>query len=241
MEPLDPELQSLVTAERGEVEPSAADRQRVARSLAPRVGAGFAVGLGLVSAPAAGAAAAGAGTGLLLKVGAAVALAGTVAALTVPNWWGEKPLPAGAPPVTPTAAPVVSAATLAPESAVTAAPTPTDPVPERAPPASARADSGARPPTLPPLAEEARLLRQAQQALRDGQAGAALAALSEHQQRFPRGQLSLERSAARIQALCGLGRKQQAEREAKAFLQQHAGSGLAAQVRASCGFAAPSP
>jgi hypothetical protein len=234
MEPLDPELQSLVAAERAEVEPRPADRDRVARSLASRVGAGFAVGLGLVSAPAAGATVAGISTGLLVKLGAAVAMVGTVAALTVPNWSARNQAPTPPPPSAPSAAPIAL-----PTPAAEAAPAP---VPEETqPPLPTRPDTSARPAVLPPLAEEARLLKQAQQALRDGRAGAALAALNEHQRRFPRGQLSLERSAARIAALCGLGHKAQAEREAKAFLQRHSSSGLAAQVRASCGFAAPSP
>ena len=235
MEPLDPELQSLVAAERGEVEPSAVDRERVARSLAPRVGAGFAVALGLVSAPAASAAAAGVGAGLLVKLGAGLAVVGTVAALTVPNWSAKSQTP------TTTPSPVVSAAPVVPTPSPETAPAPA-PAPEEArAPMPTKEEPSSRPAPLPPLAEEARLLKQAQQALRDGKASAALAALNEHQRRFPRGQLSLERSAARIQALCGLGQKAQAEREAKAFLQRHSGSGLAAQVRASCGFAAPSP
>lgn len=234
MEPLDPELQSLVAAERAEVEPGAADRDRVARSLASRVGAGFAVGLGLVSAPAAGATVAGIGTGVLVKLGAAAAVVGTALALTVPNWSARNQAPTPRSPVS-SAAPIAL-----PTAAAEVAPAP---VPEEVPPSSppARPDASARPAALPPLAEEARLLKQAQQALRDGRAGAALAALNEHQRRFPRGQLSLERSAARIAALCGLGQKVQAEREAKAFLQRHSSSGLATQVRASCGFAAPSP
>lgn len=238
MEPLDPELHSLVTAARGEVEPSAADRERVARSLAGRVGAGFAIGAGLLSTPAAGAAAAGAGTSLLVKLGAALALAGTALALAATSWWGDEPSSPKAPPPATSlvSTPLASQALPAP-----AEPAPAEPVPDNAPAPAAKPGSSARPAVLPPLAEEARLLKQAQRALRDGQAGAAIAALTEHQRRFPRGQLSLERSAARIQALCGLGRKQQAEREAEVFLQQHPGSGLATQVRASCGFAAPSP
>jgi hypothetical protein len=64
-----------------------------------------------------------------------------------------------------------------------------------------------------------------------------MSALDEHQRRFPRGQLALERSAARVSALCGLGQQARAEQEARAFLERHPGSGLAAQVEASCGIA----
>jgi hypothetical protein len=38
-------------------------------------------------------------------------------------------------------------------------------------------------------------------------------ALAEHQRQFPQGLLSVERRAARAQALCQLGRKAEAERE----------------------------
>jgi hypothetical protein len=175
---------------------------------------------------------------LLVKLGAALAVVGTVGALTVPNWLRGQDAPISTPPRSAASA---RAPLPSPVPSIAVAPAPAEPEPETAPASPAKVGSGARPVTLPPLAEEARLLRQAQQALRDGQASVALAELAEHQRRFPRGQLSLERSAARIQALCALGQKQQAEREAKAFLQQHSGSGLAAQVRASCGAAASSP
>ena len=234
MDPLDPELHSLVAAERGEVEPSTADRERIGRSLLPRVGAGFGLGLSLVASPATGAAAAS-GAGLLLKVASVVALASAVAVVAVPRLSNSG---APAPKASPAAA-MAPAQPAAPTPSPSAAvePEPLPPTPSDAP--AARTPSPSAAPSLPPLAEEARLLKQAQQALRDGQAGAALAALTEHQRRFPRGQLALERSAARIQALCGLGQKQQAEREGKAFLKQHPSSGLSAQVRASCGFSAP--
>jgi len=234
VEPLDSELRGLVAAERAEVEPRSGDRERVARSLGARVGAGFGIGLGLLSAPAAAAAAGG---GALLKLGVAVVLAGAVAAVALPRLSSAPPASPKA--QRPMAATSAGAATLPPLRAsqqVAVAARSVEPTKNDA---TASRSAGAASANLPPLAEEARLLKQAQRALRDGKPAVALTALVEHERRFPRGQLALERSAARVQALCGLGRTQQAEREGKAFLQLHPGSGLAAQVRASCGFAAP--
>ena len=229
MEPLDPELQRLVDAERREVEPTSAERERVAKSLARRVGVGFGTALGLMSTKA-GAAAASSSMAFALKVSLALLLAGT-AALVVPRLTHrEDPL-----------APASRSVPPAPSDP--APPTQTEAVP--APPPSAPSTKTDDPPVptkgaamahaLPPLAEEARLLKQAQQALRAGQPQAALTALAEHQRRFPRGQLALERSAARVTALCALGRTPQAVSEARIFLQQHPQSGLSQQVRASCG------
>lgn len=233
MEPLDPELGRLVAAERAEVEPTAVDRQRVARSLAARLGAGFALGVGVLSSPAT-AVATGSAVGLLLKLSAGVALSGGLAVFAAS--WAPNPEPARAPARAPSAAavaPVVSASH--PEPAKS-------PEPPAAPPRlepKAKLETALKT-ALPPLAEEARLLKQAQQALRTGNPSQALAALTEHQRRFPRGQLGVERDAARVQALCGLNQRARAAEDAAAFLRQHPGSGLAAQVRASCGVTKPS-
>lgn len=56
------------------------------------------------------------------------------------------------------------------------------------------------------LAQEVAILSRAESALHAGRFTAALAALAEHEQRFPRGTLTQERIAARVQALCGLGK-----------------------------------
>lgn len=81
------------------------------------------------------------------------------------------------------------------------------------------------------LGEEVELLSRATSALHSGQANEALSVLAEHQRKFPRGALSLERRAARVQALCLLGRRTEAEREL-----QHLppSSPLASRARASC-------
>jgi hypothetical protein len=182
----------------------------------------------LLSNIAAGASPAGSSIGLLLKVGLAVAVTGVAAVAVVPQFSRHHE---SRTPASKADAPAVSVS-----RSLAKTPAPVPRVEPEAVPAKIVASAAAQR-ALPPLAEEARLLKQAQQALRDGKPALAMSALDEHQRRFPRGQLALERSAARVSALCGLGQQARAEREARAFLERHAGSGLSAQVEASCGIA----
>ena len=57
------------------------------------------------------------------------------------------------------------------------------------------------------------ILSRASAELRSGRPAAALAALADHQKRFPSGVLAEERTGARIQALCALGRTTEAKAE----------------------------
>ena len=264
MERLIPDLQSLVDAERCEVEPSAHELAVVGRALAARVGGALGVAAAAsLSSSASGASgattaigasgasgasgatagvAAGAGTAVALKVGASVLVLGAAVAVWVPQ---RAPSPYRAP-----AAPVASAtqAALPPAQAATtgeqaepAVAVATEEFPGRpsavrvARPVTAPLPAASDKASLPPLAEEVRLLKEAQRGLRDGQPALALSALAEHERRFPGGQLALERSAARITALCALGRRAEAARAARLFLERHPSSSLASQVRASCG------
>ncbi len=61
------------------------------------------------------------------------------------------------------------------------------------------------------LEEELALLSKAETALHSGNAAVALEVLNEHERKFPHGQLVEERIAARIRALCALGRKTEAD------------------------------
>jgi hypothetical protein len=108
------------------------------------------------------------------------------------------------------------------------APPPTASAPSAAPSAVA---SAAPPPSLD---EEAAFLREADGALRSGNAARTLALLDEATRRFPRGSLGPERAAERIFALCALGRVADAQRESAVFLKSHAGP-LGKRVAASCG------
>jgi hypothetical protein len=57
------------------------------------------------------------------------------------------------------------------------------------------------------------ILSQAERALRAAKYQEALRLLDEHRRKFPNGALAQERSAARAQALCGLGRVSDAQAE----------------------------
>jgi RNA polymerase sigma-70 factor, ECF subfamily len=84
------------------------------------------------------------------------------------------------------------------------------------------------------LAEEARLLAQARHALRGGDNERGLALLDEHARTFPNGWFASDRAVERIVALCSLGRRDEARREAKAFLARHPNSPLTRRIGSSC-------
>jgi len=61
------------------------------------------------------------------------------------------------------------------------------------------------------LAAEVELLSRAETALHNGKPGAALQVLNEHARKFSNGLLKEERIAARVQALCALGYRSEAD------------------------------
>jgi hypothetical protein len=85
------------------------------------------------------------------------------------------------------------------EEAPAPAPVPARPVPPR------RAHDG--------LSDEIAILSRAETELHSGRPESALKALDEHERRFPNGVLAEERTAARVQALCALGRTAEADAE----------------------------
>lgn len=89
---------------------------------------------------------------------------------------------------------------------------------------------------MPPhsVEAEAQLLGDAQRALANGDASRALRVIEEHARAFPHGALGEERQAARVMALCALGRTAEAQREAHAFLTRTPNSPLAMRVQAAC-------
>jgi hypothetical protein len=93
----------------------------------------------------------------------------------------------------------------------------------------------APPPVAPdPLLAELSLLREAQQALRDGSPGRALELAERHAALFPRSQLGLERGALRVFALCALGRKAEARGLATQLLAAAPRSPLRTSLEESC-------
>ena len=85
------------------------------------------------------------------------------------------------------------------------------------------------------IRQEVALLSKAQAALSRGRPQEALAALSEHAQRFPRGVLTEERVATRARTLCALGRTQEAQTELKRMQKLNPSSAYLARARESCG------
>jgi hypothetical protein len=99
-------------------------------------------------------------------------------------------------------------------------------------PASSADSAAGASPTTDTLAAETSLLRDADQALRAGNAQRALTLLDEHAARFPHGVLEPERSAERMIARCKLG--QVDAKTAQSYLATHAGSSFAARLQDAC-------
>jgi len=116
---------------------------------------------------------------------------------------------------------------------------------EQAPPAPA---TSAEPPSSSPataprrqdaLTQEVALLSRAVAALNAGRAGEALTTLNEHQRQFPRGILGAERQAAKAQALCSLGRVGQGRAELARLSPKSPAASRAKQVCDSVASAPP--
>lgn len=88
--------------------------------------------------------------------------------------------------------------------------------------------------TTDQLGAEAQGLREIQRALRDGNGQTALELVANDSARFSSGVLHQERAAAKIQALCLLGRAEAARKEAESFEQRWPRSSLLARVRSAC-------
>lgn len=101
-------------------------------------------------------------------------------------------------------------------------PTPVEPAPEPAPAAD-------------DFAAELQLLAEIRGALKRGDHAGALLKIDEHVKRFGAGgQLVQERMASQVDALCGLGRVDDARRVAAKLLEKWPDSTHAPRVRASC-------
>lgn len=215
-----PEAEELLRAGRESFRPDEADRARVFESLSAQIGD---VGLVGISASAAKSAwlplsAAVVGLGLL---GGGLYLALTPAAVTPPKAPAAPVSAPSAQPAVPVALPrSLPVAEAAAEPKTAAAPRSTGGV------ASNRTDH---------LAEEVAILSRAGAELHAGRASAALKSLDEHQRKFPGGTLTQERSAARVQALCALGRMKEAESELRRLGKMAPRSPHEARARKACG------
>jgi hypothetical protein len=220
------DAQSLVNAGRGALRPSAADRQRNLEALRHRIGDFSGVQHGS-PAPAPAPATPGLSAKALAWTAGALGLGGTVIALSLAPRAPEPPRAAPPPAITaaPTAVPpavTVTQAAAPSDDNVAVAPAVTS---TEARSAAARRDS---------LAEEVSILSRAETELHAGRPGNALALLDEHQRKFPRGALTQERIAARIHALCALGRVSEAEAALSRLRRVSPGSLHEATAREAC-------
>jgi hypothetical protein len=84
------------------------------------------------------------------------------------------------------------------------------------------------------LQDEAALLAEVQGALRNGQAAIALGKLESYDRRFPGGMLRSEADAARVFALCGVGKADKARAAAARFVQRYPNAPATARVQSAC-------
>jgi hypothetical protein len=137
--------------------------------------------------------------------------------------------PAASPPVKPPALTARPSA-VQPNSDTRTEPEASSPEPEPA------ASPSRKPTPVDPLVEEIAILSRATSALRAGKPAEGLRLLNDHQRKFPNGRLAEERRAARIQALCALGMRPEAEAELARLAQSSPRSPHLARAQRACGF-----
>jgi hypothetical protein len=220
MTELRPDAGALVRAGRTAMRPSRADRERIAAALRARLGDAV-LPLETEAAPPATLHAA-------WTKGWALAGALSIASAAVFFAWG-KPRSAQRPGLVAhevTTSPAISAAPPRAAGGADAAAVETVVEPEPS------ILSGARVPDQ--LAAEVTILSRATSELHAGHAVSALAALAEHERKFPNGLLSEERRAARAQALCALGRRRDAEVELRRLERSSPRSPNTARAKEAC-------
>ena len=227
LEPLSNELQSLLQAER--VAPGASTAlkarmfERLSGSLFPGIGTGGGGGgeggqSGGGAAHVAGGAGSGAvawGTAAVTKLAVGVGLA----SFAVGGFVGAGVHAVATPQPTPP--PAVAAQSPRPAEEVPAVvpvlAVPLPPMPESVKPVNVHAVKPPPKPTADTLGDERSYLEQARSAMARRDPSAALAALADHERRFPLGQLAEERMALQILALAGEGRGDEAKALATRF------------------------
>ncbi|HEY8090081.1 MAG TPA: hypothetical protein VIF09_19605 [Polyangiaceae bacterium] len=238
MSDLTPDDDALLEQARAGLTPTADDHDRVRRKVLARVALGVgAAGTTLTASGTAG----GMTMATVLKiVGVVIVASGVVGATVMGRERGNETAvehasvvvaaaSSRAPIETPGATAVVAPAVLASPASVAPSTPPTHVAPAAIP-----SHRPVDPPGPATVADEARLLREADAARSSGDAARALTLLEEHDRRYPGGVLVEERSAERVVVLCALGRASEARAAGEAFLREHPSSPLAARVRASC-------
>jgi hypothetical protein len=200
---LSPEAQELVSAVKRAYQPSDGDRVRVLEALRGRLGDAAVLGDAVAQSSAAARrfwspAAKLTAAGLAVLGGALwLALRAGPGSSVAPPPPAESPVAAPMPPPPAVAAPASVPSESPPESAE----------PPATPPSVARPARRVR----DALAEEVAIMSRAETDLHGGKPESALKALDEHERKFGNGVLAEERTAARVQALCALGRTADAD------------------------------
>ena len=250
---LGPEARAILEDGRAGDDPSPADRARVKRALMRSIAAGGVLSAASAKPAAAkGAAVNAAGKTISLGlsgklIGAAVLVGALGAGIAVARSRGESPAaplpaPAAAEPLVESAAPIEAppSGPLASASDAPAPPTsamPRDDVSNPAPKGLPRAPARSLPAPAASVAGEdplviaTRRMREVNGALQAGNPEKAIALLDEPSDS---GELREERAAARVLALCKLGKHEEASAAAAAFLRDSPRSPLADRVRAGC-------
>jgi hypothetical protein len=207
MSELGHEARALFLAGRTALQPTAADRARVFAELSARLDL-------TIDLPPPDAVVAEAGTRWLalsaLVIGLAIAAVFTPGALlgrhvALPGLLSARmTAPVVPATVSPGPSPAVESRVASPE-----------PPAEHAPTAALASAHRARAASSDLLGEEVAILARAETELHAGRFASALELLDEHARAFPHGVLTQERSVARIQALCGLGRFAEGRTELK--------------------------
>jgi hypothetical protein len=226
MSELSPEARGLVDDGHSVLRPSQGDRARLRAALAGKLGAAA-----FLLPHKASAAVAPKSLIRWSKMSTVVASVGAGLVAVGGAYWAQTPgEPVAVAPVKPPAVAAVKPRPVATPVDSAGETTLVAPTPERA------AAPSRKLPSLDPLAEEVAILSKATSALRAGQPSEGLGLLNEHQRKFPNGRLAEERRAARIQALCALGRRTEAEAELTRLARSSPRSPHLARAQRACGF-----
>lgn len=233
-------LDALVDAERASMKPPEGAQDQTWERVVGTVGMGAPplVEPTSVAAPTAATAAP------WLKIIVGVLLGGAVAAIGYSVTSDPEPEPVAKPtaavrsdaaPEPPPPPPAGAAPPVEAASPITEPPDDTPPTAVQRPAKKARNTSAkATDPPSSDLAEETRLLARARARLRAGSPKDALAPLSEHAKRFPKGQLTEDRMVLRAQALCEAGEQTSGRKAAEALRKAFPASSHLPRVDRTC-------
>jgi hypothetical protein len=218
---LTPKAEELVRAGREAFRPTDADRERVFQALGPQIAGGH------DAPPADGVLHAGAAAkASLMKISAVIVGLGVAGGGL---YFASR-----------TEAPPVKAVVSVQAKSPPVAPAPTNELSEKLPtlpePPSVEKRASAAARSADNLAQEVAILSRAGAELHAGRPAVALKTLEEHQRKFPSGKLAQERTAARVQALCALGRTKEARADFARLARSSPNSPHVARASKACGF-----